>query len=109
MKLSPYVPDSVLEGEKFVLLPEEPLEDDNSVPGKPSDTTEKVQPPLKKRMKSRLHNTVLFTHKPINDWPSLPGHCTIGANRIDMKYFLSRIRIPSPPTDFEGREVVIHV
>jgi len=70
-------------------------------------TTEPRKPPTSHTtpMISRIHNTVLFVHRPINEWPMFPGHCTIGANRIDMKYFLSRIRIPSPPTDFEGREV----
>ncbi len=95
-----------MEGEKFVLLPEEPVDDDLLGVAKPEDS--KVVPAPKKPLKSKLHNKIMFTHRPINDWPSLPGHCTIGANRIDMKYFLSRIRIPSPPTDFEGREVVMN-
>ncbi len=88
--MSPYVPDSLLEGEKFILLPEstDSALDANSV-------------------ESKWHDKALFTNRPNNEWPN-PGQCTIGPNRIDLKHFISKIRIPSPPADFEGREVTMN-
>eukprot|EP01038_Epipyxis_sp_PR26KG_P008817 gene8817-11905_t len=138
LKSSPYVPYSLLEGEKFILLPESnstspPTGSANNTmsllsasnPSSPRMTVTKsfskdkldlatsttndsngsmslMIPPLT----LSPHRKVIFSNRPVADWPS-PGHCTIGTNRTDVTAFLSRNRLPPPPADFEGREVVM--
>lgn len=45
-----------------------------------------------------------------SEWP-IPGkHCTIGSNRLDVKsFYQARSKLPNPPADFEGREVIVHL
>eukprot|EP00428_Durinskia_dybowskii_P077265 CAMPEP_0170354716 /NCGR_PEP_ID=MMETSP0117_2-20130122/257_1 /TAXON_ID=400756 /ORGANISM="Durinskia baltica, Strain CSIRO CS-38" /LENGTH=1034 /DNA_ID=CAMNT_0010608705 /DNA_START=686 /DNA_END=3790 /DNA_ORIENTATION=+ len=95
LKLSPYVSDRVLEGDKFILLPDysfvasEAQLDDFSVG-------------------ANHHNKAVFPSRPVVDWP-IPGKsCTMGANLVDVTSFLAANRLPTPPADFEGREVVMH-
>jgi hypothetical protein len=93
LKASPYVPDSVLEGEKFVLLPE----------------PKEREPPL--------HDEAIFTGRPIPSWPSV-GQCVYGtqsavgmspelADHVQLSSCLARYP-PPPPLDYEGREVDMH-
>ena len=91
LKASPYVPDSVLEGEKFVLLPDH---------------------------ENANHDVPIFVSNPIVDWPG-PGHLRKGpscSNIIDDDSMSSPSDDndndnsswqcwPSAPPDFEGREV----
>jgi hypothetical protein len=56
---------------------------------------------------TKLHSKTIFSSKVVGDWP-LPGQCTIGPNRTDVDTFINRNRLPSPPADFEGREVVMN-
>lgn len=71
LKSSPYVVDSAIEGEKFVLLPEH-----------------------------GSHEVPLFKSPQIARWPGL-GHLSreISSSNVDVSL------LPSPPPDFEGREV----
>jgi hypothetical protein len=121
LKLSPYVPDSMIEGDKFILLPEvltAKLEGQHQplLQQQPSVEQQKggAKPPVNAAQLAtagfvdyKYHEKALFANRISIDWP-LPGQCTIGANRTDLKIFLSRIRIPSPPADFEGREVIMN-
>lgn len=94
LKASPYVPDSLLEGEKFILLPDKATFE---ITGKDGTSA-----PL-----NELHNKVIFQNRTVKNWPGA-GQCTIGPNYTDVDAFLTRSRIPSPPTDFVGREVFLH-
>jgi hypothetical protein len=92
LKASPYVPDSILEGEKFILLPDE---------GK--------------------HDVPIFNSKSILDWPGSGhlrrGHACMSVMDDDTMSSPSDDSNchhddddfnqcwPSPPPDFEGREV----
>lgn len=113
LKASPYVPNSVLEGEKFVLLPE-PAEwhlthqKHTKKDQKPSQETSPEKITALEEEYKRMHDKALFNCRPISKWPVPGRHCTMGANRIDVNKFLSRNRLPSPPADFEGREVIMH-
>lgn len=95
LKSSPYVPDSLLEGAKFILLP-----DYSTVTNEAHLDAFEVA--------SNHHNKVIFPSRPVVDWPMPGRHCTMGPNLIDVKTFLQSNRLPSPPADFEGREVVMH-
>lgn len=64
LKASPCIADSVLEGEKFVLLPE-----------------------------NDSHDVPIFVSRHVSEWTSPPN---------------GNAHIPSPPPDFEGREVDMH-
>lgn len=90
LKASPYVPDSVLEGEKFILLPE-------------ITTTEDESAQYKLDQFQILHNKVIFSNRTVAEWPPTANHCTMGRNKTETNTFVSRNRFPSPPTDFEGR------
>ncbi len=88
LKASPYVPDSVLEGEKFVLLPED-----------------------------ALHDRRVFQAAPVSKWPHPHSNHIIGrgafvnhyaevnnaANWSSRAFFAHGL--PSFSPDFEGREV----
>ena len=87
LKASPYVPDSVKEGEKFVLLPE-------AKPAVAGDV-----PPLP------LHDVPIFFGRPVDSWPG-PGQCLLGPNTDGNENGDGRHEnLPVPPPDFEGREV----
>lgn len=89
LKTSPYVPDSALEGEKFILLPDV----------KEGGVDTELIPAEKPIFAAEAQNV---------DWPQ-PGHCTVGPNRTDIKKVYSPYqRLPSPPADFEGREVIMN-
>eukprot|EP01033_Poteriospumella_lacustris_P004825 gene4826-3460_t len=90
LKASPYVPNSVVEGEKFVLLPEASASSAASTAAA-----------------STAHDEVIFSGANlVVDWPQPAAMCTIGANRVDVRTFqYYQSRLPRPPTDFEGREV----
>lgn len=96
LKLSPYVSDRVLEGDKFVLLP-----DYAGIAGE--SLTEGAAP-----ITAHHHNQAIFPSRPVCDWPVPNRHCTMGPNLIDVRTFLASNRLPAPPADFEGREVVMH-
>jgi hypothetical protein len=97
LKLSPYVSDRVLEGDKFVLLP-----DFTGIAG------ENLSEPGGPAVRADHHSQAIFPSRPVCDWP-IPGkHCTMGPNLIDVRAFLASNRLPTPPADFEGREVVMH-
>lgn len=101
LKASPYVPNSVLEGEKFVLLPEPEVPAAGPAESGSTATARAILPD------TGLHDATIFTAKAVSAWP-LPGQCTIGPGRCDVNAFLSRNHLPSPPADFEGREVVMN-
>jgi hypothetical protein len=106
LKSSPYVPHSHLEGAKFVLLPDHAALTAKAEAAAGSGAGGAVD--INPEAIANYHNTVLFRCKPVVDWP-LPGkHCTMGPNLVDVKTFISNYRLPSPPADFEGREVVMH-
>jgi hypothetical protein len=108
LKLSPYVPDGVFEGDKFILLPEigHPKSLEQKKPsGESTTSTNSGPPPVV--VDAKYHDNSLFANRSSIDWPQL-GQCTIGPNRTDLKQFLSRIRIPSQPSDFEGRECIMN-
>ena len=91
LKAAPYVPDSVKEGEKFILLPEP----------KPHVEGEPPPPPL--------HDVPIFFGRPVDTWPG-PGQCSLGPSSggggIGSGSGDSRQEhLPAPPPDFEGREV----
>lgn len=115
LRSSPYVADSVLEGDKFILLPEvnvakkvneeflmeEPLE---SIPG----ATGRIIPP-------DYHDVRIFTSPPVDEWPEFPSQCMMSGHDLPQgngesglsTSILTQV-LPSPPPDFEGREVDIH-
>jgi ABC-type dipeptide/oligopeptide/nickel transport system ATPase component len=95
LKLSPYVSDRVLEGDKFILLPDY------------STVTADLQLD-EASLAENHHSKAIFPSRPVVDWPMPGKHCTMGPNLIDVKTFLASNRLPSPPADFEGREVVMH-
>eukprot|EP00981_Chlorochromonas_danica_P015436 scaffold12089_cov176-Ochromonas_danica.AAC.14 len=101
LKVSPYVPNSVLEGEKFILLPEA-----HDLPAATSsvDGSEKSSAADRTRL---LHGKTIFQSRVVSEWPER-GQCTIGPNRTDVDTFLCRNRLPTPPADFEGREVIMN-
>jgi len=106
LKSSPYVPDSLLEGAKFILLPDYANETADAGGSGGSgginsgaDDGSGI---------SNHHNKAIFPSRPVVDWPVPGKHCTMGANLIDVKTFISSNHLPSPPADFEGREVVMH-
>ena len=91
LKASPYV-RSVIEGEKFILLPEQ-----------------KAVPPL--------HDASIFTARSVGMWPA-PGQCVYGpqsavgasteyAEQVQLSSSLARYP-PPPPLDYEGREADMH-
>lgn len=116
LKSSPYVPDSVLEGEKFILLPED-------LSGYP-DSDGDAPPPEK-----GIHDKPIFTSKLVSMWPG-PSHIKMGFNASQQEaeiatqtavLFTSRNfdgisgssgtffgscngSLPAPPPDFEGRK-----
>ncbi len=96
LKASPFVANSNLEGDKFVLLPEELNNESNN--------TTVTTPRSNSR---RLHSHSIFSTNTVAQWPQ-PGQCVIGSSRCDVAVFLARCKLPSPPADFEGREVVMH-
>ncbi|RYG63274.1 hypothetical protein EON64_16255 [archaeon] len=83
LKASPYVPNSLLEGEKFILLPDQ------------AD-----------------HSPAVFQGRLTAHWPSAPSAtCTVGRNRMDVAahtYTYTYTHLPAPPADFEGREVCMY-
>lgn len=119
LKASPYVPNSVLEGEKFILLP-----DDNShshqtlsslTAGDDAATSSTASAAStdvitiggnhNRLRRGGLHDEVIFSGAGLLEWPQ-PGLCTIGPNKVDVRtFFYYNSRLPRPPTDFEGREV----
>ena len=105
MKLSPYVSDRVLEGDKFILLPDYT---NHSSSTSHSSTTIAESPLDGFHNAENHHSKAIFPSRPVVDWPVLNKHCTMGKNLIDVKTFLNCNRLPTPPADFEGREVVMH-
>lgn len=106
LKNSPYVENNVLEGEKFILLPDS--EDSTST----SSSSSASSPPTFSSevvAGSRLHDEVLFNSRQVSDWPPSTTHCTIGRVPTDVATFLARNQLPKPPHEFEGREVSIHM
>lgn len=101
LRASPYVPDSVLEGEKFVLLPECSTE----ACGEGS----KMVPP-------GYHNVSIFDGKQLKQWPAVASQCsmsnrnlpTIAINTNMLTSSILTQPLPSAPPDFEGREVDMH-
>ena len=57
------------------------------------------------------HSKSIFVNKQLkSEWPIPAKHCTIGSNRLDVKaFYQARSKLPNPPADFEGREVVVHL
>lgn len=86
----------MLEGEKFILLPDVSA-DHKDGQGETNHS----------RYPANHHEQVIFTNRPVTEWPA-HGQCTIGPNRTEVSMFISRNRLPSPPTDFEGREVIMN-
>ena len=93
LKASPYVRDSVIEGDKFILLPEQ----------------REGTPPL--------HDAPIFTARSVGMWPA-PGQCVYGAQsavgasteyaeQVQLSSSLARYP-PPPPLDYEGREADMH-
>ena len=113
LKSSPYVPDSVLEGEKFILLPEYSNESTPENVGE-SPSVDGASVPI--RVPSNYHDVRIFNGRSINSWPEMPSQCSmsnqnlpIGGNNISMlSNSILTQPLPSPPPDFEGREVDIH-
>lgn len=87
LKSSPYVPNSLLEGEKFVLLPEAGSK--RAAGGGHVD-----------------HDVPIFSGKPVPSWPQA-HHYTEGAAGA-AQHGSSLSSLPSPPIDFEGRELDMH-
>ena len=81
LKVAPCVFASHLEGNKFILLP-----DGLELPS---------------------HDKALFNNRTVETW-SKTGHCTTGPNHTDLSVATQRNKIPAPPADFEGREVIMH-
>ena len=101
LKSSPYVPDSLLEGEKFVLLPE--------TGSKRASDGGLVD-----------HDVPIFSGKTVPSWPQA-RHCILGPqgsallddrdrNNADGRgqYGSTASSLPDPPIDFEGRELDMH-
>lgn len=101
LKSSPYVPDSLLEGEKFVLLPETGSK--RAADGGVVD-----------------HDVPIFSGKTVPSWPQA-HHCILGPqgsalfadrdrNNADGRgqYGSTASSLPDPPIDFEGRELDMH-
>eukprot|EP01034_Spumella_vulgaris_P022664 gene22664-28808_t len=109
LKVSPYVPDSVLEGDKFILLPDGTELLDPSDPNAPvlNGNGEIVDAVTGAIIPRPQHNKSIFVNRSVANWPS-SGHCTMGPNHTDVSHDLLRNRLPAPPADFEGREVVMH-
>lgn len=107
LKASPYVPNSVVEGEKFVLLPDDTpaIVSPDTVRDTSGDTAGHHNN-NNGNNNNKSHEEVIFAGAGmVLDWPQ-PGMCTIGANRMDVKVFQHfHGRLPRPPADFEGREV----
>ena len=106
LKNSPYVANSLLEGEKFILLPDSsptPTVTSSSITATTTvssiDTTVSV----------RMHDEVMFNSREVSHWPPTPMHCTIGRVPTNVTAFVAKNRLPKPPHDFEGREVNIHM
>jgi ABC-type enterochelin transport system ATPase subunit len=112
LKSSPYVPNSVLEGEKFILLP-----DDNG-------PLSKSVIDISGHRKGGFHDVPIFTSQSVPSWPAHKGHYHMGSQQRlsdfhsqlstgggrggDSKVILHHHHLPSPPPDFEGREVDMH-
>lgn len=94
LKASPYVPDSLLEGEKFILLPE--------VGSLCADGITRVS-----------HDVPVFSGRPQMSWP-IEGQCVLGPPFSDHSADCpggegqGQRSLPPPPIDFEGREVDMH-
>ena len=93
LKASPYVRDSIIEGDKFILLPEQ------------------------KEGMAPLHDDIIFTARSVGMWPA-PGQCMYGvqsavgasseyAEQVQLSSSLARYP-PPPPLDYEGREADMH-
>lgn len=111
LKSSPLVPNSVLEGDKFILLPEREhiAASLNATAGTALTTSSDSADTVSGVDEFKLHHQkVVFSNRVVSDWPPSARHCTIGPNRTDLATFLSRIRLPKPPPDFEGREVLMN-
>ena len=86
LKASPFVADSLLEGEKFILLPD--------------GSRDPARGPL------MSHDVPVFKARPVAAWPA-PGQLVFGprSNNDDFETLGS---LPQPPLDFEGREIDMH-
>jgi len=111
LKSSPLVPNSVLEGDKFILLPErEHIAASQSYnTGTAITTISDSADTVSGLDEFKLHHQkIVFSNRAVSDWPPSPKHCTVGKNQTDLTTFLSRLRLPKPPPDFEGREVLMY-
>lgn len=95
LKNSPYVMNGHAEGEKFILLPDERGDGDDSG----AEASQRFQ---------SYHQQSIFSGRQLAQWPPCAGYCTIGSAGTELLDFQSRIRLPKPPPDFEGREVKIY-
>jgi hypothetical protein len=115
LKAAPYVPDSVLEGEKFILLPESstPLESQSEL----------------RSISASIHDKPIFQSKLVSEWTTSefvkmgsncnapPSMTLSGPLSTTQRYFdgisgssgsffgSCNSSLPPPPPDFEGREV----
>jgi len=111
LKSSPLVPNSVLEGDKFILLPEREqiAASLNATNGTAVTTSSDNADTVSGVDEFQMHHQkIVFSNRAVSHWPPSLRHCTIGSNRTDLAAFLSRIRLPKPPPDFEGREVLMN-
>lgn len=156
LKASPYVPDSVLEGEKFILLPDsntsapatrDDIEDtstgtstasapstDETISKSEKNDVSPTSPSSSSKMSDLtikanpgLHDVPIFQSRLVLEWP-VPGHIRTGHSPSDLsnlgptKHSGGRCfdgvsgssgsylgsndsSLPTPPPDFEGREV----
>jgi len=114
LRSSPYVADSVLEGDKFILLPEvsiRALSDEfpmeTSLDGIAASSCRVIPPDY--------HDIRIFSAGPVDHWPELSSQCMMSGHDLPLgnresvlsSSILTQV-LPSPPPDFEGREVDIH-
>lgn len=91
LKASPYVTDSALEGEKFILLPEPTVD------------------------RPDFHDIAIFQSKSQDQWP-LHSQCTMSNHILPLAGNTPSVLstsiltqpLPNTPPEFEGREVDIH-
>jgi hypothetical protein len=105
----------VLEGDKFILLPEvsaksgasDQFADETALDGI-AGATGRVIPP-------DYHDVRIFSSSPVEHWPEFPSQCMMSNHDLPLgnretvlsSSILTQV-LPSPPPDFEGREVDIH-
>ena len=114
LEASPYVPNSVLEGEKFILLPEykpSPPINAGSIDSSHAAIT------ISQR---NMHEKAIFKCKLVKEWPEPGVHILTGSNsynfRVSGELSLASMvsftqsasyTLPPPLPDFVGREVDI--